>query len=83
MNWHVYFLKSLSRDNWIYVGSTNDLERRLSEHNDKKVASTKSFVPFKIVYSEQFTDETEARQREKYFKRWDGRIEKKEILKHI
>jgi putative endonuclease len=81
--WYIYFLKSFKKDNWIYVGSTNNLERRIFEHNNKKVKSTKYFVPLSLIYSEGFNTEREARNREQYFKHWDGRIEKKNILKSI
>ncbi len=83
MKWYVYFLKSLIKDNWIYVGSTSNLEKRLKEHNSKKVLATKAYSPHSIIYTEQFDNEREARQREKYFKYWKGRIEKKEILKRL
>jgi len=81
--WYVYFLKSLSKYNWIYVGSTNNLDRRFSEHNSKKVNSTKHFVPLSIIYTEEYSTEIEARQKEKYYKRWDGRIMKKHIVNNI
>ena len=80
--WYIYFLKSSIRNNWIYVGSTNDIQRRLAEHNSGSVRSTKAFAPYKIIYTEIFTNEGEARKREDYFKFWKGRIEKKEILKN-
>ncbi|TAM99842.1 MAG: hypothetical protein EPN39_05595 [Chitinophagaceae bacterium] len=41
----VYALKSLSR-NYIYVGMTNSLERRLKEHNEGRNKSTKPYRPF-------------------------------------
>ncbi len=83
MKWYVYFLKSLIKDNWIYVGSTNNLSKRLREHNSKKVLATKAYSPYSIIYTEQFDNKHEAWQREQYFKYWKGRIEKKEILKHL
>jgi len=83
MKWYVYFLRSLIKKNWIYVGSTNDLERRLKEHNSKKVLATKAYLPYSMIYTEQFDNEYEARQRERYFKYWKGRIEKKKILNRL
>ena len=41
--WYVYFLK-LSNDD-IYVGSTNDLKRRVSSHQAGRVTSTKKHLP--------------------------------------
>ena len=59
----VYILKSL-RDNDLYIGSTNDLRRRLKEHNAGKSFSTKYRVPFKSVYYEAYLSEKDAGQRE-------------------
>ena len=63
----VYVLKS-KKDNNLYIGSTNDLERRLSEHNEGLVFSTKSRVPFELVYYEAYRSESDARHREKNLK---------------
>jgi len=46
---YVYLLKSL-KDNELYLGSTNDLVRRLKEHNSKKVDSTSRRAPLKLIY---------------------------------
>lgn len=42
---YVYILKS-KKDNNFYMGSTNDLKRRINEHNSGLVFSTKSRMPF-------------------------------------
>ncbi|MBU1617605.1 MAG: GIY-YIG nuclease family protein [Candidatus Margulisbacteria bacterium] len=60
---YVYVLKS-QKDNNLYIGSTNNLERRLSEHNQGKVFSTKSRTPFEIIYYEAYKAESDARKRE-------------------
>ena len=60
---YVYILKSLKDDN-LYIGSTNDLKRRMEEHNSGKVFSTKIRRPFKLVYYEAYLSEQEARKRE-------------------
>jgi len=64
---YVYILKS-KKDNNCYIGSTNDLERRVNEHNTGLVFSTKSRIPFDLVYFEAYRSETDARQREKSLK---------------
>ena len=56
-----------------YVGMTENLERRLNEHNSGKMKSTKAFRPWKIVYFEEFETKQEARKRELYFKSAAGR----------
>lgn len=70
--YYLYVLKSLY-DNKLYIGSTNDLRRRLKEHNDKKVQSTKGRVPFELRYYEAYDNEEEARLRESRLKK-DGRV---------
>jgi len=68
----VYILKSLSKK-ITYVGSTTDLERRLSEHNGGKCKFTKKYLPWIIFYKEEFTDLSKARERERYLKSCAGR----------
>lgn len=60
---YVYILKS-KKDEKLYVGSTNDLRRRLSEHNAKLVISTKGRAPFELRYYESFFSDEDARKRE-------------------
>ena len=50
---YVYAIKSLIK-NYIYVGMSNDLERRLSEHNKGENRSTKAYKPFILIYKEEF-----------------------------
>ncbi|MFH1473183.1 MAG: GIY-YIG nuclease family protein [bacterium] len=68
---YVYFLKSL-KDDKLYFGSTNDLRRRLSEHNLGKIRSTKGRVPLELKYYEAYFKEKDARERESSLKK-DGR----------
>lgn len=78
--WFVYALRSLSKD-FLYVGSTNSLERRFTEHNEGLVQSTKAYRPFKIAAFVAVETEQKARELEKYFKTGSGRsILKKRIL---
>ncbi len=78
--WYVYFLARLVKSNWVYVGSTNNIDRRLNEHNLGQTKSTKVYRPYKIIYMETFDNEQNARTREDYFKHWRGRLEKKQIV---
>ncbi|MCU0457275.1 MAG: GIY-YIG nuclease family protein [Bacteroidales bacterium] len=63
----VYILYSESSDRY-YVGYTNDLERRISEHNRKKGKFTDAGIPWHLVFSESFNTKREAMKREKYIK---------------
>jgi putative endonuclease len=61
----VYILHSV-KDNKRYIGFTDNLERRLTEHNSGKVKSTKHRKPLQLIYSEQFEDKTDALNRENF-----------------
>ena len=57
-----------------YIGSTPDIERRLSEHNNRgKDKFTSTGLPWSLVYIEEFETLTEARRREQYIKRMKSR----------
>ena len=63
----VYAIKSENR-NYIYVGLTNNLERRLAEHNGGMNKTTKPYRPFSLIYSEQFETRVEALKRKSFLK---------------
>ena len=75
----VYILKSI-RDNKYYTGSTNNIERRLEEHNLGKVKSTKFRIPLELIYLEKFNSYKEARNREFFFKTPKGSKERNKLL---
>jgi len=63
----MYFLYILQcADDTLYTGITTDLDRRLKEHNNSKLGAkyTKVRRPVKLVYSQQFTDRSEASKEE-------------------
>jgi len=69
----VYVLYSESF-NKIYIGQTDNLERRLFEHNNGLLSSyTKRYIPWKIIYTENFISRSEALIREKQLKSQKGR----------
>lgn len=59
-------------DKSLYVGCTNNLERRLGQHNDSKWGAhyTKIRRPVTLKYSEKFETLKEARRREAEVKKW-------------
>ncbi len=69
--YYVYILRS-TKDEKAYIGRTNDLRRRLSEHNAGKVLSTKNRRPFEFRYYEAYHREKDAQNREASLKK-DGK----------
>ena len=64
-----YILRSETSSRF-YVGSTQDLPRRLSEHERGHSLATRGRGPWELVYSEEFEQLQEARRRELEIKRW-------------
>ena len=71
---YVYILVSL-KDKDFYVGSAEDLRRRINEHTQGKVKSTPYRLPVKLICYEAYCTKQEALRREKYLKSSDGRKE--------
>ena len=67
----VYILKN-SISGRHYIGSTNDIERRLSEHNRGQTKSTRQEGVWEVIYTEEFENALEAKQREKLIKSYKG-----------
>ncbi len=57
---YVYILHSLKTDKY-YIGSTTDYLRRLDEHNSGKSKATKSSIPWRLVFYQQFESISVAR----------------------
>jgi len=68
----VYILRSIIDKN-LYVGSTNNIRRRLTEHNSGEVDSTKSRIPFSLEAYIAVKDQAKAIELEHYFKTGSGR----------
>ena len=67
MKYFVYILQS-KKNNKFYIGFSDDVERRLSQHNAGRNKSTKSGVPWELRYQEEFDDRKKAMNREKEIK---------------
>jgi putative endonuclease len=82
MSYYVYVL--MNPDNKIYIGQTNDLQRRLEEHNDPDFRGTlytkRNKGPWELVYSEEYATRSEAMIRERQLKSFQGR---EFIRKHL
>ena len=71
--WYVYILRS-TIDKKLYVGSTNNIRRRLTEHNSGEVDSTKSRIPFSLEAYIAVKDQSKAIELEQYFKTGSGKV---------
>jgi putative endonuclease len=80
MVFYTYVLKSLSHGNR-YIGSTNDISKRLAEHNQGKCRYTGGRRPWILAYSEEFKTRGEAMMQEKFLKTGQGRKFLDAILK--
>jgi putative endonuclease len=70
-NYYVYMLASRIGGT-LYVGVTNDLERRVSEHRTGEASKfTRKYRVLKLVWYETHSDISEAIRREKRLKKWD------------
>jgi putative endonuclease len=77
--YYVYLLRSKAKAK-VYIGFTNDLKRRLGEHNSRLVKSTKIDAPWEILYYEAFKDQELAKSREynlKYFGKAYGQLKRR------
>ena len=68
--YYVYILTT-QNDKVMYIGVTNNLRRRVYEHQDEKIEGfTKKYHVHKLVYFEEYSDVQYAIEREKQLKKW-------------
>ena len=76
--YYVYIMSNTS-DTTVYIGVTNDIQRRVSEHKSGLIPGfTQKYNCTKLVYFEEYSDINQAIEREKKLKKW--RREKKDWL---
>ena len=73
MAFYTYILFS-EKTNKYYIGSTEDIDKRVERHNAGATISTKPGRPWKVVYHEEYCSKSEAIKRENYLKRMKSRI---------
>lgn len=81
-----YFYILRCKDNSLYSGQTNDLEKRVKEHesNDTKSAKyTRTRRPVKLVYFESFSSRVESMRREREVKSWKKKRKEKMVKDFI
>jgi len=79
---YVYVLKSKTSGKW-YTGSTNDLRKRLRQHNNGQSTWTKRGILWEVIYYEACLNEEDARSRELYLKSGMGKRYLKNRLKRF
>ena len=81
--YYVYVLQS-KKDKQFYTGYTDDLQKRVKEHNNGKVTSTKNRLPLILVYYEACLSQQDATHREKYLKTaWGKRYIKARLKNYL
>jgi putative endonuclease len=66
----------------LYIGYTNNLRKRIKEHNSGKNLATKPFRPYKVIFYEAFLNIKDAKSREKYLKSGWGWKSIRKILRN-
>lgn len=69
---YTYILKSL-KDKKLYIGKSDDLKRRIGEHQKGKVEATKHRLPIELIFYEAFKNKADTTRREDYFKTTKGK----------
>jgi len=78
---YTYILQSL-KNNSLYIGYTNNLKKRIREHNNGKSLATKPFCPYRLIFYEAFLNQKDAKNREVYLKSGWGFRSIKKLLKN-
>lgn len=79
---YTYVLKSKADGKW-YTGCTNDLRKRMRQHNSGKMPATFERTPLELIYYEACTERGDAYAREKYLKSGMGKRYIKNRLKRF
>ena len=75
----VYIIYSSVKDKF-YIGYTSDLEERIIRHNQKSKGFTGNTNDWKLMYTENYPNKSEAIAREKQIKSWKSRIKIQELI---
>lgn len=75
-----YVIQSL-KNSELYIGYTENLKKRLNEHNQGLIKATKPYLPWKLIYYEAGLNKKDALRREHYLKTTQGQRLLKRRLK--
>ncbi len=82
MFFYVYVLKN--KDDKLYIGFTNNLVKRVKEHNRGLSLATKPYRPWQLIYYEACLNEYDAKRRESYLKtNQGGRLLKRRLKEYF
>lgn len=76
---YVYILQSL-KDKRFYIGSTENIEMRIDEHNSGQTKSLRNRRPLKLIYQDEFFNRSDAIRREAQIKSYKGGNALKNLL---
>ncbi len=77
---YAYVIKSVNHD-FFYKGHFENIEEKLLQHNSGMTESIRPYIPFELIYKDEFVTRHEAIAREKYFKTSAGRRFLKTVFK--
>jgi predicted GIY-YIG superfamily endonuclease len=78
--WYVYIIRSTAFPVQEYTGATEDLKKRLADHNSGKSTHPAKFMPWSLIWYSAFLDKHRALEFEKYLKSHSGRAFAKKRL---
>ena len=81
MKFHYLYVLISLKDHKFYIGSTNDLKRRLQEHQQGKNISTAKRLPVRLIFYEAYPTKSDAERRERYFKTNKGKTTLRQMLR--
>lgn len=80
--YYVYIIQS-EKSGKYYIGSTDNTDKRLREHNRNQVRATRHRGPYKLVYKEQMETKTEARKKENKIKHYKSNSKFKKLVENL
>lgn len=81
VNMLVAYILQSDKDGSYYIGSTENVDKRLIKHNKGYSRYTKSKRPWKLIYKEEYQTLSEAKKREYYLKSLKSKIAIEKLIK--
>lgn len=78
--YYIYVLHNPLK-NFLYIGYSEDLKKRVVSHNKGENKSTKAYIPLELIHYEAYKNKKDAKRREKYLKGNKGKTTLKTMLK--